>query len=454
MTDGYPLCRLGSVASVQGGFAFKSGDFTETGVPVLKIKNVRLREVDTTEPAYVDQSVAKDTARYFCKTGDLLISMTGSGPQAPNSVVGRVARFTGPSDRYLINQRVGRFVNKAADKLDQRYLFYVLAQDETLWKLVSVATGSANQANISGSQIESLEVPLPPLADQKAIAAVLGALDDKIELNRRMNATLEAMARALFQSWFVDFDPVRAKLDGRPPIGMDAATAALFPASFTHDGDVVYPAGWRRSLVTEEISLARGIEPGRDACNNEEIGKRFIRVGDVTGKRESDLFTNIETEVDVKLGEILVSFDGTPGAVSYTSEGVFSTGLRKLEGLKTKFHPCYLWCLAKSDEFQNTINEYAIGTTILHASGAIPHLRRAVPSPEVMKAFGSLVDPIWKQMLNLHSKSRTLATLRDTLLPKLLSGELSVAADSVIRDFRITAIDGTGQSTRQENEGR
>jgi type I restriction enzyme S subunit len=243
-----------------------------------------------------------------------------------------------------------------------------------------------------------------------------------------MNATLEAMARALFQSWFVDFDPVRAKLDGRQPIGMDAATAALFPASLTHDGDVVHPAGWSRSPVTEDISLARGIEPGRDVCNNERIGKPFIRVGDVTGKRESDLFTSIETEVDVKVGEILVSFDGTPGAVSYTSEGVFSTGLRKLEDLKTNLHPCYLWCLAKSDEFQSTINEYAIGTTILHASAAIPHLRRVVPSPEVMEAFSSLVDPIWKQMLTLHAESRTLATLRDTLLPKLLSGELSVAA--------------------------
>src|ERR1035437_10022693 len=263
MTDGYPVCRLGAVASVQGGFAFKSGDFIETGVPVLKIKNVRLREVDTTDPAYVDQSLAKDSARYFCKSGDLLISMTGSGPQAPNSVVGRVARFTGPSDKYLINQRVGRFVNKVPDKLDQRYLFYVLAQEETLWKLVSIATGSANQANISGSQIESLEVPLPPLAEQKAIAAVLGALDDKIELNRRMNATLEAMARALFQSWFVDFDPVRAKGEKRQPVGLDAETAALFPASFQDSPLEPVPQGWKMGKVGDLATLCRdAVNPG------------------------------------------------------------------------------------------------------------------------------------------------------------------------------------------------
>ncbi len=169
MNEGYPLARLGALASVQGGFAFKSTDFKDSGVPVLKIKNVRLREVDTTEPAYVDGSVAKAAARYLCKTGDLLISMTGSGPQAPNSVVGRVARFIGASDQFLINQRVGRILVKASDKLDQRYLFYVLAQDETLWKLVSIATGSANQANISAAQIEDLEIPLPPLHNKKPL---------------------------------------------------------------------------------------------------------------------------------------------------------------------------------------------------------------------------------------------------------------------------------------------
>jgi type I restriction enzyme S subunit len=426
MTNGYPVYRLGDVASVQGGFAFKSGDFTELGVPVLKIKNVRWGEVDMAEYDCVDKSVAEKSARYFCKTGDLLISMTGSGPQAPNSVVGRVARFTGQSDKYLINQRVGRFVNKAPDKLDQRYLYYILARRETLWKLVSVATGSANQANISGSQIESLEIPLPSLSEQKVIANMLGVLDDKIELNRRMMATLESTARAFFQSWFVDFDPVRAKLNGHQPSGMDAATAALFPDSLTHYVDVVCPTGWKISPVVEDIGLVRGIEPGRDACNSEGIGRRFIRVGDVTGKRESDLFTNVVTEVDVKVGEILVSFDGTPGAISYSSEGVFSSGLRKLEGLKTQFHPCYLWCLARSDEFQSTIKEYAIGTTILHASASIPHLRRTVASAQVMQAFTAIVDPIWQQLINIHFESRNLANLRDTLLPKLLSGGLSL----------------------------
>ena len=108
-------------------------------------------------------------------------------------------------------------------------------------------------------QIQDLTLPLPPLAEQKAIAAVLGALDDKIELNRRMNATLEAMARALFQSWFVDFDPVRAKLDGRPPAGLDPATAAFFPASFQDSALGPHPARMGRSGGSMTRSYCNGV---------------------------------------------------------------------------------------------------------------------------------------------------------------------------------------------------
>jgi type I restriction enzyme S subunit len=387
----------------------------DTGIKCLRIQDI------SQSKQYSDWGFCDVTdnnfSRFQLQHGDILIARTG-GSIGVNTFIREKVQSV--FNNGLIRLRIN------TEKFLPKFIYYTLRIPAYREHIDSIAFGTSTQPNMQIKDLLRYEFPTCNLRQQETIVSIMSALDDKIELNRRMNATLEAMARALFQSWFVDFDPVRANLDGRPPIGIDAATAALFPASFTHDCDAVYPAGWRRLSVTEDISLARGIEPGRDACNNKKIGKRFIRVGDVTGKRESDLYTNIETDVDVKVGEILVSFDGTPGAVSYTSEGVFSTGLRKLEGLKTKIHPCYLWCLAKSDGFQSTINEYAIGTTILHASAAIPHLSRVVSSPEVMKAFGSLVDPIWKQMLNLYSESRTLATLRDTLLPKLLNGELRV----------------------------
>jgi type I restriction enzyme S subunit len=419
--------RLEDLCDFINGFAFKSTDYVPPSsdtVEVFRMGYIQrgggFKEDDS--PVFVPRKYGRNLDKYFLQPGDITIAMTDMKDRV--AILGNTA-WIRDAGRFVMNQRVGCIRVKRPDLLEPRFLYFYSNWSPHVDYLRSRAN-SGVQVNLSTSSIKESELTVPPLAEQYAITAVLGELEDKIELNRQMIATLEAMARALFQSWFVDFIPVRAKLDGRPPIGMDATTAALFPASFIHDGDLACPTGWRRSPVTEEISLTRGIEPGRDACNSNRIGKRFIRVGDVTGKRESDLYTSIETEVDVKVGEILVSFDGTPGAVSYLSEGIFSSGLRKLEGLRTKIHPCYLWCLAKSDEFQGTINEYAIGTTILHASAAIPHLRQVVSSPEVMNAFGSIVDPIWKQMLNLHAESRTLAILRDTLLPKLLSGELSI----------------------------
>jgi type I restriction enzyme S subunit len=430
MTDGYPVCRLGAVASVQGGFAFKSGDFTETGVPVLKIKNVRLREVDTTEPAYVDQSVAKNTSRYFCKTGDLLISMTGSGPQAPNSVVGRVARFTGPSDKYLINQRVGRFVNKAPDKLDQRYLFYVLAQDETLWKLVSVATGSANQANISGSQIESLEVPLPPLAEQKAIAVVLGALDDKIELNRRMNTTLEAMARALFQSWFVDFDPVRAKLDGRPPAALDPVTAALFPGSFDETELGHIPQGWiagnfgkiiaaeRERIGESDAVVLSAVASSQLVRSDEHFNKQVYSksISNYLKVRRWDFAYNPSR---INIGSIGMLKENFIGAVS---------PVYKVFRPKAAYHWFVERSLAQPDTkvWIQTLCSGSVRQSLkLRDLESIPLV---IPPPPIVQAFNKTWEQ-WHDLIQANEReSRTLAILRDTLLPKLLCGELGVAS--------------------------
>ena len=140
------------------------------------------------------------------RAGDVLVAMTG--------YIGDVAIV---QDRHLpvvLNQRVGKFTVRNPNQLTERFLFYMLRSKDIREELEGLGYGSA-QANISPSLIQSVEIPVPPLPEQRAIAHVLGTLDDKIELNRRMNQTLEEMARALFKSWFVDFDPVRAKMDGR-----------------------------------------------------------------------------------------------------------------------------------------------------------------------------------------------------------------------------------------------
>ena len=190
--------------------------------------------------------------RKFAEPGDLLFCVRGS----------TTGRMNWADQRYAI----GRGLAAIRAKQGTEYRHFVRAViDANLPRLLATATGSTFP-NVSRDQIHEIECAVPPLAEQKAIAAVLGALDDKIELNRRMNATLEAMARALFQSWFVDFDPVRAKLDGRPPAALDPATAALFPASFQDSEAGHIPKGWEVVSLDALASIRGGKQLPTEDC--------------------------------------------------------------------------------------------------------------------------------------------------------------------------------------------
>ena len=158
-----------------------------------------------------------------------------------------------PSNKktYLHNQRLGKVIIKSPD-IDSRYLYYLMSSKKYRDEILSTATGSTVK-HTAPNRIESFKFQLPPLSEQKRIAHILGSLDDKIELNRKMNETLEQMARAIFKSWFVDFDPVHAKAAGKKPFGMDDATAALFPDSFEESELGLIPKGWRVKMLGEIV---------------------------------------------------------------------------------------------------------------------------------------------------------------------------------------------------------
>jgi type I restriction enzyme, S subunit len=275
------------------------------------------------------------------------------------------------------------------------------------------ATGSV-QDNINIETLERLRFPLPPVAQQKAIAAVLGALDDKIELNRRMNATLEAMARALFQSWFVDFDPVRAKLDGRKPVGLDAATTALFPDSFDETELGHVPHGWEVRTLGEVIELAYGKPLKAEDRKNGPICV-FGANGPV-GWHDEKLVTG---------PGIVVGRKGNPGVVTWAHSDFYPIDTTFYVEPKVECRSLYFLYYALS--LHNLAN--------LSADSAVPGLNRnhaymskqVIPSQAVVAAFDSQISPIFAAIYANEEQSRTLATLRDTLLPKLLSGELRVA---------------------------
>jgi type I restriction enzyme S subunit len=279
-------------------------------------------------------------------------------------------------------------------------------------------------------------VPIPPLAEQKVIVEALGALDDKIELNRRMNATLEAMARALFQSWFVDFDPVRAKLDGRQPVGMDAATAELFPPAFFESALGHIPIGWTIKPVGEVVDCVGGGTPSTAEPKYWEGGTHHW----TTPKDFSSLQAPILLDTDRKVtdagiakissgllpaGTLLLSSRAPVGYLAIATMPVaINQGFIALKCNERATNYYMLnWCQTNMAEIESR----ATGTTFAEISKQnfrpIPVL---LPPIELISAFTEKVAPLYNQIVaNLH-QSRTLATLRDTLLPKLLSGELSV----------------------------
>lgn len=322
------------------------------------------------------------------------------------------------------------FIADEPERRDLRFTFYLLHTLNLSDMNSDSAVPGLNRANAHARKVR-----IPPLAEQKAIAAVLGALDDKIELNRRMNATLEAMARALFQSWFVDFDPVRAKLDGRPPAALDPTTAALFPDSFVETALGHIPLGWEVCALSEKIQLLSGGTPKTSEPTYWDGDIPWYSVRDAPS--ETDVWV-IHTDKHVtKLGiansaaqifpekTTIISARGTVGKLALTAVPMAMNqscyGVRGITGYGDYF--TYYSLREATAQLQQRTHGTVFDTITTETFKTLDCI---FPTPKITAAFDELVEPLLGQIrANLH-QSRTLATLRDTLLPKLLSGELSV----------------------------
>jgi type I restriction enzyme S subunit len=335
------------------------------------------------------------------------------------------------------------FVNwVCGPKIDPHYLKYVLlAENEALWRF---ASGTTHQT-IYYPEAKAFHVCLPPLDEQKAIVSVLGALDDKIELNRRMNATLEAMARALFQSWFVDFDPAQAKLHGRSPAGLDTATAALFPDAFQDSPIGRVPKGWKVERFDVHITADRGLsykgEGLRDDCTGlpmhnlnsiyegggyKHEGLKYY-AGDYREKHLLEAGDMIVTNTEQGFDHLLIGHAAIVPRC-YGQKGLFSHHIYRVHHKPgSPFSPHYLVELFNNRRWHYWISGFANGTTInMLPKDALEMPMLVVPPVELVKKFTALAEAAHAQIEENKQQSRTLANLRDTLLPKLLSGELSV----------------------------
>jgi len=445
MASEWETTHLGNSVTHQKGFAFKSADYRPSGHPIVRVSNFTDRSIDLAECSYLDHEAVQQYDAFKLRHRDTVIATVGSWPANPASVVGKTICVPEKAEAALLNQNAVRLRSKPG--LDQRFLFYLLKQPDFQAYIVGTAQGSASQASITLNDIFGFEFQRPPLAEQKAIASILGALDDKIELNRRMNATLEGMARALFQSWFVDFDPVRAKLDGRKPEGMDKATAALFPDAFEDSSIGPVPKGWKVERFDAHITADRGLSYKGEGLREDRTGLPMHNLNSIYEgggyKHEGIKYYQGEYREKHLLapGDMIVTnteqgFDhmliGHAAIVPecFGSKGIYSHHIYRIRHKPASpLRPHYLVKLFNNRRWHYWISGFSNGTTInMLPMDALEMPMLVVPPVEPVKKFTALAEASHIQTeANLH-ESRTLATLRDTLLPKLLSGELSVAS--------------------------
>jgi len=429
--DGWRKVRLGALIDVKHGFAFQGEFFNDEppGEILLTPGNFAIGGgFKSDKLKYYTGPVPED---FVLQEGDLLITMTDLSKNADTlGYPALVPKLRG--HRFLHNQRLGKVVVLDGAPLRKDFLYYALCTREYRHEVISSATGTTVK-HTSPERIKAFEFCLPPLPEQKAIAHILGTLDDKIELNRRMNETLEAMARAIFKSWFVDFDPVRAKMEGRQPSNMDAETAAPFPDSFEDSPLGKIPKGWRVSTMPDVVeinptrSLSKGeIAPYLDMQNMLTQGHRpaaWVNRPFGSGTK----FTNGDT----LLARITPCLEnGKTAFVDFLQDGEVGWGSTEYIVLRSKppLPVEYGYYLARSEDLREFAIQNMTGSSGRQRVPAdcFAQYLIAVPPVRVAKLFGKRVNRIITSIKINDEQSHTLAATRDALLPKLLSGELRV----------------------------
>ena len=378
---------------------------------------------------YFDGEVPQD---YVLNESDLVVTMTDLSKQADTlGFPALVPKPRGP--RFLHNQRLGKVLIKCGAELDKGFLFYLLRTAGYRHEVLASATGTTVK-HTSPGRILAHKASIPPLAEQKAIASILGALDDKIELNRRMNTTLEAMARALFQSWFVDFDPVCAKLDGRQPAGLDETTAALFPATFEDSAVGHIPKGWTVEPVGEVVDCAGGGTPSTTEPKYWEGGTHHWTTPKDFSALQAPALLNTDRKITdagiakissglLPAGTLLLSSRAPVGYLAIAATPVaINQGFIALKcNARASNYFMLSWCRTNMAEIESR----ATGTTFAEISKQnFRPIRVALPTVNLMAAFTDEVAPFYNQIITNLRQSRALANLRDALLPKLLAGDL------------------------------
>ncbi|MDP8246579.1 MAG: restriction endonuclease subunit S [Candidatus Tritonobacter lacicola] len=414
--------------------------------PYIRVRDITDGGIDREALLYVPESIFEKISRYTVDEGNIIITIVGT--------VGLVAEIPASLHKASLTENAAKLIVSNHDKLHSSYLNWFLTSRQGQHE-IAINTVGSTQPKLPIYGLANIATPLPPLPEQKAIAHILGSLDDKIELNRRMNATLEGMAQALFKSWFVDFDPVLDNaLSAGNPIPEELAaraelrrqaladgtanreTAKQFPAAFQITEEMGWiPVGWESQALYNIANFINGASYKAKDFTDAPGALPVIKIAEVkNGVSGQTKFTNINKGEKYRInnGEILLSWSGNPDTSidtfiwtndeGYLNQHIFKVSLHQ----ETDKYFVYYQLKSLRSDFAEIARDKQTTGLGHFTVGDMKRFQVINPTQELLVFFNEAVTSLYKRSYDNRISKKTLTKLRDTLLPKLISGELQI----------------------------
>ncbi|QQX85254.1 restriction endonuclease subunit S [Cupriavidus necator] len=419
MTSDWPLEELKDIAAevTVGYVGSMASEYVDCGIPFLRSMNIEPFKVNRTDLKYINPEFHSRIKKSALKPNDVAIVRTGKPGTC--AVIPDWLHDANCSDLVIV---------RCGERIRPRFLCYWV--NSVASHHIDSHTVGAVQQHFNVGAAKKMKVAVPSLSVQDSVISVLGSIDDRITLLRETNTTLEAIAQALFKSWFVDFDPVRAKQEGRAPEGLDEAAAALFPDGFEASESGLVPRGWRLRKVGEVCSIGRGASP-RPIQSFIGGDVPWIKIADATASDGMFIFETKERivkegagkSVAVRHGDLIMSNSASCGIPVFVElEGCIHDGWLYFKDFKgTAKNLLFFWFRHISEHLINI----ADGSVQKNLNTALVSSQLIIcPAPEILVAFDGCVQPLLDRIREGGKHIEVLTNLRDTLLPRLISGQL------------------------------
>ncbi|HCG6061846.1 TPA: restriction endonuclease subunit S [Vibrio parahaemolyticus] len=427
MSYKWPLVKLDNIKAhtkyscVGGPFgsSLSRKHYTEEGVPVLRGVNLGSDQFFDSDFVYVSKEKAAELHRNMAYPNDVVFTQRGTLGQV--AIIPKNARYSS----YVVSQSQMKLTVNS--EIAHPYYIYSFFRTDKAKQQIETHAIVGGVPHINLGILKALEIPLPPLNIQKKIVNIIRSIDQKITLNTQTNQTLEEMAQAIFKSWFVDFDPVKAKMNGEQLEGMDAATASLFPEKLVESELGLIPDGWAVGTLSD-VAKYCSARTSIDGVTVENYISTENMLADKKGVTAASKLPTAKTIAAYKTGDILVSNIRPYFKKIWLAEG---NGGRSNDVLGFESSApntdSFLMNLLYQDSFFEYMTRTSKGAKMPRGDKtAIMNWEMAVPPVELREAFSTIVDKFYKLIPQNRAQNETLESLRDTLLPKLLSGEIEL----------------------------